>query len=132
MKIELERAGRNRIRQYGPGRITVNDTVLQQSFLLTPDQLYGDWLVTGVEALTETHFRRIAEIAPEVVLLGTGATLRFPAPAVMLPLIKAGIGLEVMNTPAACRTYNVLMGDGRRVLAALLMIETVDQVDSTE
>jgi len=132
MKIELERAGLNRIRQYGPGRITVNDTVLQQSFLLTPDQLYGDWLVTGVEALTETHFRRIAEIAPEVVLLGTGATLRFPAPAVMLPLIKAGIGLEVMNTPAACRTYNVLMGDGRRVLAALLMIETVDQVDSTE
>ncbi len=132
MKIELERAGLNRIRQYGPGRITVNDTVLQQSFLLTPDQLYGDWLVTGVEALTETHFRRIAEIAPEVVLLGTGATLRFPAPAVMLPLIKAGIGLEVMNTPAACRTYNVLMGDGRRVLAALLMIETVGQVDSTE
>ena len=61
---------------------------------------------------------------PEVVLLGTGARLRFPPAAVLAPLTRAGIGVEVMDTAAACRTYNILAGDGRRVVAALLMIES--------
>ena len=132
MKIELERTGLNRIRQYAPGRIAVNETVLTTSFLITPDRLYLDWLATSPETLTEAHFQRIADLGPEVVLLGTGASQRFPATALIRPLVRAGIGLEVMDTPAACRTYNILMGDGRRVLAALLMIESSDQVDSTE
>lgn len=132
MKIELERTGLNRIRQYGPGGVTVNETVLRQSFLITPERLYLDWAATGVETLTEGHFQLIADLKPEVVLLGTGASLRFPAPILTLPLMKARIGLEVMDTPAACRTYNILMGDGRRVLAALLMMESAAQLDSTE
>lgn len=132
MKIELEQAGLNRIRDYAPGRITVNETVFRESLLVTPERLYPDWRVTSPSALTEAHFERIAELRPEVVLLGTGANLRFPAPVLTRSLVMAGIGLEVMGTAAACRTYNILMGDGRRVLAALLIIEPTDQVDSTE
>jgi len=132
MKIELERTGLNRIRQYAPGQIVVNETVLTHSFLITPDRLYLDWLAAGPETLTEAHFQRIADLGPEVVLLGTGVGQRFPAASLIRPLVRAGIGLEAMDTPAACRTYNILMGDGRRVLAALLMIESSDQVDSTE
>jgi uncharacterized protein len=132
MKIELERTGLNRIRGYAPGRITVNETVYRQSLLITPERLYTDWLVNSSEGLAEAHFQRIADLRPEVVLLGTGATTRFPPAPLTRPLITAGIGLEVMDTAAACRTYNILMGDGRRVLAALLMIEPTSQVDSTE
>jgi len=132
MKIELERAGQNRIRAYAPGQITINETVFRASLLVTPERLHLDWLVESADTLTKAHFQRIAELRPEIVLLGTGATVRFPKPVLTSPLLMAGIGLEVMNTPAACRTYNILMGDGRRVLAALLMIEPSNQVDSTE
>jgi uncharacterized protein len=65
----------------------------------------------------------LAELRPEVVILGTGVKLRFPPPSLTRALVEANIGLEVMDTGAACRTYNILMGDGRRVVAALLMIE---------
>ena len=132
MKIELDRTGLNRIRNYAPGQITVNESVLRSSVLVTPERLYPDWQVASAEALTREHFQRIAALRPEVVVLGTGARQRFPSPAALQPLVDAGIGLEVMNTPAACRTYNVLAGDGRRVLAALLMIEPAPQPDSTE
>ena len=63
----------------------------------------------------------MVELAPEIVLLGTGAQFRFPEPALLAPLYKAGIGVEVMDTPAACRTYNILLGEGRNVVAALLV-----------
>jgi uncharacterized protein len=76
--------------------------------------------VERFDALSERHFAALADLAPELVIFGTGARLRFPAPALLRPLIERGIGVETMDTAAACRTYNVLLGEGRAVVAALL------------
>ena len=76
-----------------------------------------------VADLTETHFAMVAALKPEIVLLGTGARQQFPLPRLLRPLLTQGIGVEVMDTAAACRTYNIIMLEGRRVAAALLMIE---------
>lgn len=94
---------------------------LRSSFIIAADTLITDWQPAAVEQLVAGHFADIAAMEPEVVLLGTGARLRFPPPALLAPLMAAGIGCEVMDSPAACRTYNVLNGEGRRVVAALLL-----------
>jgi len=125
MKIQLDTGstGRNFIRSYGPGQVTVNQQVFRRSLIVTPERLIADWPPQDVAAFVSEHFAPIRELAPEVVILGTGARLRFPRPPEVRLLAEANIGLEVMDTGAACRTYNILMQDGRRVLAALLMIE---------
>ncbi len=125
MKIQLDTGsiGRNFIRSYGPGQVAVNQQVFRRSLIVTPERVIADWPPQDVAALVAAHFAPIRELAPEVVILGTGAQLRFPRPPDVRLLAEANIGLEVMDTGAACRTYNILMQDGRRVLAALLMIE---------
>ena len=123
MKIQLERPpGVNRIRAYAPGHITVNQEIYTASVLVTPERV-TDWAPQMFAHLSEPHFRALAALHPEVVLLGTGARLCFPPPALTRALPESGIGFEVMDTGAACRTYNILVAEGRRVLAALLMIE---------
>lgn len=79
------------------------------------------WSVSEVSNATEAEFELLVKFQAEVVILGTGANHVFPSQEISKPLIKAGIGLEVMNTPAACRTYNALVSDGRKVLAALIL-----------
>ena len=124
MKIHLESGmGQNLIRAYAPGRITINEEVYTTSLIVTPRQVVTEWPPASFADLSAGHFEIIARLQPEVVILGTGARLQFPAPSLTRSLVEAGIGLEVMDTGAACRTFNFLMSDGRRVLAALLMIE---------
>jgi uncharacterized protein len=124
MKIERETGvGRHLVRSYAPGTIKINDTVYTSSIVLTPEEVQPEWPPATFAELTPDHFADMAKYRPEVVVLGTGARLQFPAPAVLAPLSRAGIGVEVMDTAAACRTYNILASDGRRVIAALLMIE---------
>jgi uncharacterized protein len=124
MKLELElNARNNRIRAYAPGEVTVNETVFRRSLVVTPEVVVADWPPLSPAELASAHLARLLELKPEVVLIGTGARLRFPPPAVTYPLMEAGVGFEVMGTAAACRTYNILMSDGRRVAAALFMIE---------
>jgi uncharacterized protein len=124
MKIHLETGmGQNLIRAYAPGRITINEVVYATSLIVTPNQVVAEWPPATFADLLVGHFEMIVPLQPEVVILGTGARLQFPAPALTRSLVEAGIGLEVMDTGAACRTYNFLMSDGRRVAAALLMIE---------
>jgi len=124
MKIALELPGnRNIVRGYGPGEIRVNETSYRSSLLLAPDRLDIDWAPVRIDDLAPEHFAAVIAMNPEVVLLGTGARLRFPAARCLAPFAEAQIGIEVMDTGAACRTYNILMGEGRRVVAALLMIE---------
>ena len=125
MKIHLETgAGANIIRSYGAGKITVNQQTYTASLIIMPDKIVDFWGPKSAAELDLKDFQRIADLQPEVVVLGTGSRLRFPAPAATQPLVQARIGLEVMDTAAACRTYNILMGEGRRVAAALLMIES--------
>lgn len=124
MKIQLEMgAGLNQIRAYAPGQVTINQTIYTRSLIVTPQRVIADWPPLTFAELDEAHFEVLAGLRPEVVILGTGARLRFPKPASLRALVEVNVGVEVMDTGAACRTYNILMGDGRRVAAALLMIE---------
>jgi len=113
--------GRYRIRSYRPGELRINDEIHHRSLLLGVDELLADWPPRRFEDLQPEHLAPLADWRPDLVLLGTGARQRFPAPALLAPLYRLGIGVEVMDTGAACRTYNVLVAEDRRVAAALLV-----------
>jgi uncharacterized protein len=114
-------AGLLAITSYDAQHIAVNGRRLTTSFLLTPQRLIEDWSPTSFASLTEADFAAVAELACPIVLLGTGARQRFPAPARLRALIERRIGVEVMDSHAACRTYNILMAEGRDVAAALII-----------
>jgi uncharacterized protein len=122
LKIEREQAeGRNLFTGYGEGWVEVNRVRHAASLVVSGDRIVTDWPLASVDALSADHIAAIMEMKPEVVLLGTGATFRFPERGRLAPLQKSGIGVEVMDTPAACRTYNILLGEGRNVVAALIV-----------
>ncbi|HAO34451.1 MAG TPA: Mth938-like domain-containing protein [Candidatus Competibacter sp.] len=112
------------IRSYGPGWVNVSEREIRQSLIVTPERLVSDWPPQSFAELEEGHFAAVVALEPEIVVLGTGLRQRFPAPKLLRPVLDRGIGVEIMDTAAACRTYNVIMLEGRRVAAALLMIET--------
>ena len=101
-------------------RIMIGDKPFSSSLILTP-QTIEMWNVSGLSELTQAHFDALAALSAEVVLFGSGATLQFPDPALRQSLIAQNIGFEVMDTAAACRTYNILAADGRNVAAALIL-----------
>ncbi|MEX0959480.1 MAG: Mth938-like domain-containing protein [Burkholderiales bacterium] len=122
MKLHISRPqGRNAVTGYGAGYVMVNRVRYEQSLVVLPDQLLEDWNVSGFDALNETAVGELAALDVEIVLLGTGARLRFPHPRLLQPLYAAGTGVEVMDTAAACRTYNILVAEDRKVAAALLL-----------
>jgi uncharacterized protein len=122
VKLQLEtRSGVNLFTGYGAGYVMVNHVRYETHLIVLPDSIIHDWNVPGFAGLTAPHFEYLVSLKPEIVLLGTGATLRFPPPALTRCLTAARIGLEVMDTSAACRTYNILTAEGRKVLAALLV-----------
>jgi uncharacterized protein len=122
LKIEREQAaGKNMFTGYGEGYVEVNRARFRESLVVTGERIVKDWPLHSVSELQADHLAAIIELKPAIVLLGTGARFEFPDPARLAPLYKAGIGVEVMDTPAACRTYNILMGEGRDVLAALVL-----------
>jgi uncharacterized protein len=147
MQFNLEtNPSRYAIRSYGPGEVTVTippssgdsapealdaigpestrlrQEILTRSAIVTPTRLVRDWRPQSFAELAPDHMELLVALTPEIVLLGSGDSLQWPDAEVVAPLAAAGIGFEVMNTAAACRTYNILMGDGRQVAAALLMI----------
>lgn len=109
------------ITAYDAGFIAVNGRRLTKSFLLTPRRLTEDWPPHSFDSLTEPDLQAVAALGCPIVLLGTGLRQRFPAPALMRSLIDRRMGVEVMDTHAACRTYNILMAEGRDVAAALII-----------
>ena len=113
--------GRNAFSAYGPGYVDVNAKRYTASIVVSGERIISDWPAESIDALRADHFAAIVELKPEIVLLGTGATFRFPEPALLAPLHQARIGVEVMDTQAACRTYNILLGEGRNVVAALIV-----------
>ncbi|MCC6595925.1 MAG: Mth938-like domain-containing protein [Rhodanobacteraceae bacterium] len=113
-------------RRYSHDTVTIVDRVLTRSFLLAPDRLVEDWPVQAVEQLDEAALAAIAALGPELVLLGTGARQVFPAPRVQAQLLQRGIGVEVMDNAAVCRTYNLLAEEGRRVVAAMMLAGAAD------
>lgn len=106
---------------YEPGSIAINGRVLAHSLLLMPDHLDEHWGPDAYAALAADHLNQLTAFPCDVLLLGTGSRQRFPAPAMLRPLIESGRGFEIMDTAAACRTYNLLVAEGRIVLAALII-----------
>lgn len=111
----------NTVTAYGADFVEINRQRYDHAILVTPGDPVSRWEVAAFEELAPGHFEALLALAPEVVLLGTGTRQRFPHPRLVEALTRAGIGVEVMDTPAACRTYNILMSEGRRVVAALVM-----------
>lgn len=121
MKLHRNTFAGNLILAYGTDHVLVNERRITASLVLTPERMLEDWGQGGFAALSASSFEAILDLDPELVVLGTGARQRFPSPALLRPLIDARIGCEVMDTGAACRTYNILAAEGRRVAAALLL-----------
>ena len=109
------------ITAYQAGRVIINDRAFTRSLIVTRDTLVDDWPPAVLDELAQDHLEHVLELQPEVILLGTGERLSFPDPRLLNPVMGRGIGLEVMDTAAACRTYNVLMAEGRQVAAALIL-----------
>ena len=105
---------------YGPGWVAVNGQKVQHSLLLASDGTQRDWACTRFEDLGAAHFDPLAELHPELVIFGSGQRLRFPKPEWLRGLMSRRIGVETMDSVAACRTYNILAGEGRRVVLVLL------------
>lgn len=121
MKMQADRLeGGNAISRHGPEGVIVNGTEHRTSVVVPWSGTVQPWNVASFEALDEAAFAALAALRPELVIFGSGARLRFPKPALLAPLMAARIGVETMDTPAACRTYNVLLAEGRAVVAALL------------
>lgn len=111
----------NVVTAYASDYIAVSGRVLSRSLLLLPDRLDEQWGPDVFADLKVFHLEQLATMTCDVVLLGTGRRQRFPAPELMRPLVEAGRGFEIMDTAAACRTYNLLVGEGRLPLAALIL-----------
>lgn len=107
---------------YGEDHVLINGARHDKSLLLAGREIHtAPWVDLKFESLTEAHFRWIAEQPVEIVLFGSGQRLRFPHPSLTQSLVNARIGLEVMDIGAMCRTYNILVGEGRSVAAAVLI-----------
>ena len=121
MKLQADRIeGQNAVARHGPGGVIVNGAEYRESVIVPWRGALQPWQVCSFGELTEAHFEALAAFEPEVVIFGSGACIRFPKPALLKPLIGRRIGVETMDTAAACRTYNVLLAEGRSVLVALL------------
>ena len=98
----------------------VNDRILRRSFIIAPDALVEDWPATDVTLLTPVDLEPLLSLQPELLVLGSGATQAFPPPATLAACLQRGVGLETMTNAAAARTYSVLAGEGRRVVAGFM------------
>ena len=112
--------GQNAIARHGPDGVIVAGVEYTRSVIVPWRGPVVAWDAADFDALGVEHFAQLAALRPELVVFGSGPRIRFPAPALLRPLIDAGIGVETMDTAAACRTYNVLFAEGRPVVAALL------------
>jgi len=110
----------NTITAYGDDYVRVNNQRYESSLIVMAESISA-WSAASFSELKEEHFEKLKELSPEIVLLGTGPTQRFPHPRLTAALAKAGIGVEVMDLKAACRTYNILAAEERKVAAALLL-----------
>ncbi|KPK38931.1 MAG: hypothetical protein AMJ69_07050 [Gammaproteobacteria bacterium SG8_47] len=142
MKLSLNRSSTYSVRAYGPGQITLaiperdragpstddagtvlhGTEVVTTSLILSAEHIIADWPPQRWDEVREEHFEAVLALEPELILFGSGANLRLPPVALVRDVNARGIGLETMDTAAACRTFNILVAEGRHVVAALLMI----------
>jgi len=122
MKLHLTKAADpNIFTGYGEGYVAINNQRFEHNVLVMPGRDIVRWEPAGFDSLSAADFSALLALQPEIVILGTGDTLRFPKPDFTRPLAAAHVGFEAMDTKAACRTYNVLVAEGRKVLAAIIV-----------
>lgn len=122
MKIEIQNEASNYVIQsYDTDGIKVNDEIITRSFILRENKLIKNWPVADIADLQFSDLSDICDQAPEVIILGSGKQMYFPAQEILSAVYKKNIGLEVMDTYAACRCYNILLSEGRDVIAALIL-----------
>jgi len=109
------------IRAYSRGTVTVNNHEYQSSLLVANHTLQPDWPVQQVEEITPQHWQQILELKPQVIIIGTGERIQFPHPSTYATVIEQGIGVEFMDSMAACRTYNILLSEDRSVVAGIIL-----------
>jgi len=114
-------SGANTITGYGDGYVEINKTPYAHAVVLSSDGAISEWSAQSFENLEAHHFSQLIDLKPELILIGTGKRQRFPKPELLKALISAKIGFEIMDSQAACRTYNILVGEGRKVLLALIV-----------
>ncbi len=121
MKLQPDKFDVQSISGYGPGWVRVDGEHITHSVVISSRGQRFNWVCDTFEDLTADHFAQLADLAPEMVIFGSGDRIRFPQPRWMQALMTKRIGLETMDTHAACRTYNILAGEGRNVVAAILL-----------
>jgi uncharacterized protein len=122
MKLHLTQgAGSNFITGYGENWVELNMQRYTSSLIVLPNQIISNWQVADFASLTPEHFEKLVELKPEVVILGTGKKHQFIHPRLSQSLTELGVGVECMDTAAACRTYNFLVAEERKVIAALII-----------
>jgi len=121
LKLHLANPGETKLfTAHAPDHVIVSGERYDHSIVVLAETVRDDWAVASFDELNESHFEYFLVLKPDVLLLGTGAQQRFPHPRLYRALTNAGIGVECMNTPAACRTYNILVAEDRKVVAAIL------------
>ena len=121
MKLHAD-GGATRITSYGEGYFAIGERIVRHGIIISANGTVTPWPPVVPDDLEEGHLRQIIAYEPEVALLGTGVGQAFPAPELLRPFAESGLGVEVMDTAAACRTFNVLAAEGREVVAGLLPI----------
>lgn len=122
MKLALQGStSANLVQACSQTEIRVGEHLIRSSVILTATDMVLDWPPRSIRELLPQHLEKALDFTPEVILLGTGSRQEFPGPHVLAPAHRAGVGIEVMDTRAACRTFNVLVQEGRKVAAALIL-----------
>ena len=122
MKLQSDpHSGAKTITGYGDAYIEINKIPYSHALLLSSNGEILEWDVKSFEELSSSDFAQMASLKPELIIIGTGKRQRFPRPELLKTLIEAKLGFEIMDSQAACRTYNILVGEGRQVLLALIV-----------
>ena len=121
MKLQPDKSDVQTLTAHGPGWVAVNGERIESSVVIGAHGERFAWDCTSFDQLAAVHFDQLASLGAELIIFGSGARIRFPKPAWLAPLMATRTGVETMDTPAACRTYNILASEGRHVVAALLI-----------
>lgn len=121
MKFTRDPAGRTTIQRVEPGRLTIGNDVITDHVAITSDAVLPGWTATDVDQLLESDFDELVSHEPELIILGTGIKAVMPPRELIYAFARKGIGLEAMDTRAACRTFNILVSEGRRPAAVLML-----------
>lgn len=121
MKLHTDPRTGNTVTAHGEGYVAINGERYSTSLIVQPEAIDTEWQAKEVNTLAATHIERLLATGADILILGTGKRQHFPPLALLKPIMAAGRTLDVMDTPAACRTYNILMSEGRAVAAALII-----------